>query len=399
LLLVSFKDSKPKLILMKSLPVFLFALILISGLYSCKTKPEKTENPVNAFLLSPSDFDTIIDGKKIELFTLQNPGGIVVQLTNYGATIASVITPDNDGKYADITLGYLDISGYLTDKMNLGCIVGPYANRIGKGLFSIDGVKYQLEKNDGQNSLHSGKNSFSKKVWTATQTDNTVTMVYEAPDMEAGFPGNIKATAVYTLTPDNKLELRISAVTDKKTVINLTNHAYFNLGGEGSGSIYGHQIQIIADAITPVDSTLIPTGEFMPVANTPFDLREPVLISTGIDKKENEQIAFGNGYDHNWVLNNKTGELALAVRLTDPVSKRFLELSTNQPGLQFYSGNFMNGTVTGKSGKVYNFRNAVAMEPQFFPDSPNKANFPSTILEPGKTYEHITVYAFGVTKE
>jgi aldose 1-epimerase len=383
---------------MKTLSVIVLTSLLFIGFYSCKTNPGKPLNPVNALLLSPESFDTTINNTKVQLFTLQNPGGITVQLTNYGATIVSVIALDKDGNYADVTLGYIDINGYLTDKMNLGCIVGPYANRIAKGLFEIDGEKYQLEQNDGKNALHSGKNAFSKKVWTATQHKNVVTMVYEAPDLEAGFPGKITATAIYTLTPDNKLELRITAVSDKKTVINLTNHAYFNLGGEGSGSILGHQIQILADAITPVDSTLIPTGEFLPVENTPFDLRIPVLISNGIDKTDNQQIVFGKGYDHNWVLNNKTGQLALAARLTDPVSKRFLELSTNQPGLQFYSGNFMTGLVTGKSGKTYNFRNALALEPQFFPDSPNQPNFPSTILEPGKLYEHITVYSFGVEK-
>ena len=381
---------------MKYLSILFITITFFLGINSCKTKSGSINNQVKALLLSSENFDTTVNNSHVKLFTLQNQGGIVVQLTNYGATIVSVITPDKNGNYADITLGYKSIKDYFTDKMNLGCIVGPYANRISKGLFTIDGTKYQLEINNGVNTLHSGKNSFSKKVWTSKQNGNTVTMVYEAADLEAGFPGNIKVTAVYTLTPDNRLELRISAETDKKTVINLTNHAYFNLSGEGSGSILGHQIQILADFITPVDSTLIPTGEFMPVENTPFDLRTQVFIGDGIDKNENQQIRYGNGYDHNWVLTNKTGKLAQAVRLADPVSKRILEISTNQPGMQLYTGNFMNGTVTGKSGKQYNYRNALALEPQFFPDSPNHDNFPSTILEPGKTYEHITVYSFGL---
>lgn len=383
---------------MKSLTILFIAILSLSVLNSCSTDSGKSASSVNALLLTPSDFDTIINDTKVELFTLQNIGGITVQLTNYGATIVSVIAPDKDGNYADVTLGYIDIDGYLTDNMNLGCIVGPFANRIAKGNFELDGVKYALEQNDGQNCLHSGKNAFSKKVWTAKKHKNTVTMVYNATDLESGFPGNIKATAVYTLTPDNKLELKITAQTDKKTVINLTNHAYFNLAGEGTGDILSHQIQIFADAITPVDSILIPTGELMPVENTPFDLRNLVAIGDGINKTDNQQIAYGNGYDHNWVLNSKPGELALAVRLIDPVSKRKLEISTNQPGMQFYSGNFMNGKVTGKSGRIYNFRNALAMEPQFFPDSPNQAGFPSTILEPGKLYEHITVYSFGLSE-
>ena len=382
---------------MKLFSIAMTIAVLSAGLNSCTGKTGKNDNPLGSLLLSVENFDTVVNNRKVELYTLQNPEGIAVQLTNYGASIVSVITPDKDGNYADIALGYNDIGGYLTDNMNQGCIVGPFANRIGKGLFTIDGVSYQLELNDnGINTLHSGKNAFSKKVWTATQEGNTVTMVYEAPDMEAGFPGNIIATAVYTLTPDNKLELVITATTDKKTYVSLTNHAYFNLSGEGSGSILGHQIQILADAITPVDSALIPTGVLMPVENTPFDLRNPVLIGDGIDNTDHQQIVYGNGYDHNWVLNNKSGQLALAARLVDPVSKRYMELSTNQPGLQFYSGNFMNGTVTGKSGKLYNFRNALAMEPQFFPDSPNQPAFPSALLEPGKTYEHITVYGFGV---
>ncbi len=382
---------------MKLFSIAMTIAVLSAGLNSCTGKTGKNDNPLGSLLLSVENFDTVVNNRKVELYTLQNPEGIAVQLTNYGASIVSVITPDKDGNYADIALGYNDIGGYLTDNMNQGCIVGPFANRIGKGLFTVEGVTYQLELNDnGINTLHSGKNAFSKKVWTATQEDNKVTMVYEAPDMEAGFPGNIIATAVYTLTPDNKLELVITATTDKKTYVSLTNHAYFNLSGEGSGSILGHQIQILADAITPVDSALIPTGVLMPVENTPFDLRNPVLIGDGIDNTDHQQIVYGNGYDHNWVLNNKSGQLALAARLVDPVSKRYMELSTNQPGLQFYSGNFMNGTVTGKSGKLYNFRNALAMEPQFFPDSPNQPAFPSALLEPGKTYEHITVYGFGV---
>lgn len=381
---------------MKNLTALIVIAFIVTGTFSCKNNSSDSDRKVNALLLSQSDFDTVINGTRTELFTLQNPGGIAVQLTNYGATIVSVITPDKDGNYADITLGYKNIQGYLTDSMNLGCIVGPYANRIAKGKFNIDGTEFQLELNDGPNTLHSGKNAFSKKVWSAVQDGNKVTMEYNAPDMEAGFPGNIKVTAIYTLTSGNKLELKINAVSDKKTFINLTNHAYFNLTGEGTGSILGHEIMIAADAITPVDSTLIPTGELMPVENTPFDLRNSVKIGNGIDKTENQQIAFGRGYDHNWVLNKNEVEPSLAAVLFDPSTLRYMELSTNQPGLQFYSGNFMNGKVVGKSGKTYNFRNALALEPQFFPNSPNQPNFPSTLLEPGKTYEHITVYAFGV---
>ena len=383
---------------MKTILSSLICITFIGIIGSCTGSKDKIDEKVAALLLPEANFDTVVDNREVKLFTLYNPGGIAVQLTNYGASIVSVITPDKDGAFADICLGYNNIEGYLKDNMNQGCIVGPYANRISKALITIDGVEYKLESNEGENTLHSGKNSFSKKVWKAEQEGNKVTMVYEAKDLEAGFPGNITATAIYTLLPENKLELEIRAVTDKKTVVSLTNHAYFNLEGEGSGSILGHKIQIFSDSITPVDQTLIPTGEFMKVENTPFDLRSPVLIGEGIDKTDDQQIVYGNGYDMNWILNDYTGEVKPALILSDPESKRTLELSTNQPGLQFYSGNFMNGTVTGKSGKKYNFRNAVAMEPQFFPDSPNKPGFPSAILEPGKLYDHITVYTFGVEK-
>jgi aldose 1-epimerase len=309
-----------------------------------------------------------------------------------------VVAPGKDGNYTDVTLGYFNIEGYLSDRMYLGCVVGPYANRIAKGRFTIDGMDYQLETNNGPNSLHSGKDAISAKIWKADQEGNVVTMVYEANDMEAGFPGKKTFTAIYTLTADNRLELRMKAVTDKKTFINLTNHAYFNLSGEGAGPVTDHIIQIFADEITPVDSTLIPSGEFMKVENTPFDFREPVRIGDGIDKTSNQQILFGKGYDHNWVLSGENDTVKLAVRLVDPVSKRTLELYTDLPGIQFYSGNFMDGSVTGKSGKAYNYRNALALEPQFFPDSPNHVNFPSTLLEPGKVFDHIIIYSFKIAE-
>ncbi|MCB9013926.1 MAG: galactose mutarotase [Bacteroidales bacterium] len=380
--------------------LFLFSSVCIFIILatSCVPKAETADKQIQSLLIPAENFDTIVDGEPIELFTLKNPGGIAVQLTNYGATIVSVITPDSNGKYADIVLGYKEISSYLTDNMYLGCIVGPFANRIAKGKFELEGQEYHLDINNGENTLHSGKNTFAKKIWKAHQNNNSVSMTYEAKDLEAGFPGNVTATAIYTLKPDNSLELKITAVSDKKTVINLTNHAYFNLEGEGSGSILNEIIRINADAITPVDSALIPTGELMPVEGTPFDFRKDTAIAAGINNADNLQIKFGKGYDHNWVLNGNPGELKLAVKLVDPESKRYLELYTNQPGLQFYSGNFMDGSVTGKSGKKYNFRNALALEPQFFPDSPNQPGFPSTLLEPGMSYEHLTVYSFGVEK-
>ena len=341
-----------------------------------------------------SDFETITGGKEVKLFNLTNENGMIVQITNYGACIVSILLPSIDGNYTDVALGYKNIEGYLNDRMSSGCIVGRYANRISKGSFEIDGVRYQLEINNNENTLHSGSSNYGKFVWDAYQSGDSVFMNYLSPHMDGGFPGELKVSLIYALTDDNKLEMIYTAETTAKTVVNLTNHAYFNLAGEGSGEITGHLIMINGDHITPVNQQLIPSGKFLPVENTPFDLREEVKIGKMIDH-DNEQISFGNGYDHNWVLNKENpGDLSFAASYSDPESGNTLRIYTTEPGIQLYTGNFMNGTLTGKSGTAYHFRNGLALEAQHFPDSPNQPAFPSTLLKPGEKYYQKTVLEF-----
>ena len=345
-------------------------------------------------LVKAKNFSKMVDGKKVELYTLKNEGGVTVKLTNFGACLVQVLMKDKNGVYKDVTLGYNTLEGYQSDKMFLGAIVGRYANRIAGGRFTLNGKAYQLALNDGRNSLHGGLKGFNKVVWDAVQSGNSVTLHYVSPDMEEGFPGELHVTLVYTLTQANELKIDFSAVSNRKTVINLTSHAYYNLAGEGSGDILGHVLQIFGDKITPVDKSLIPTGKLLSVDNSPFDFRKPKPIGRDIGDTLNEQIKFGNGYDHNWVLNKSADSLTLAARLSEPVSGRMLEVWTTDPGIQFYSGNFMNGSVIGKSGRPNNFRNAVALEAQHFPDSPNHPEFPSVVLKPGNTYHHLIVLKF-----
>ncbi|HPO64853.1 MAG TPA: aldose epimerase family protein [Bacteroidales bacterium] len=377
---------------------FVSAVLATLLVAACSTKKQEN-NQFEAVdtLVKASAFQREIDGKQVNLYTLTNDSGMVVKITNYGARIVSMLVPDKNDKYDDITLGYNSIDGYLNDNMYLGCVVGRYANRIGKATFKLDGKTYKLYANDNGNSLHGGLKGFDKKVWDATQQGDTLTLTYTSPDGEEGYPGTLKVTVQYILTNNNELIMKYEATTDKKTVLNLTNHAYYNLHGEGNGDILDHYLEIFASQTTAVDSLLIPTGELADVTNTPFDFRKPHKIGERINE-DNEQLKNGKGYDHNWVLDKKDNELALAVRLTDSISGRVLELYTTEPGIQVYSGNFMNGKVVGKSGKPYNYRGAIAMEPQHFPDSPNKPNFPSVVLEPGKTYTQTSIVKIGIVK-
>ncbi len=374
--------------------------LLTAFLLSYCSKPKSVNNNFEAVdtLVKKEAFQKEIDGKKVDLFVLQNDSGMVVKITNYGARIVSILVPDKNGKYDDITLGYPTIDGYLTDSMYLGCVVGRYANRIGKAQFKLDGKLYKLAANDHGNSLHGGNKGFSARVWDAVQQGDTLTLTYTSPDMEEGYPGNLTVKVQYILTNDNEIIMNYEATTDKKTVVNLTNHAYYNLHGEGNGTILDHFLEIFANQTTEIDSLLIPTGKLVDVKDTPFDFNTPHTIGERINT-DNEQIKFGKGYDHNWVLNKKEGEFALAVRLTDTISGRILELYTTEPGVQVYSGNFMNGSVKGKSGKPYEYRTAIAMEPQHFPDSPNKPNFPSTILNPGEKYTQTSIVKIRIQKQ
>ncbi len=383
----------------------IFSLVLLAGLaaFSCKQSTTPTNSqPIikNNFktTVKAENFKKEINGKQVDLFTLKNSEGAVVMVTNYGARIVSIQMPDKNGEFADVTLGYNSIDEYLTDSYFFGCVAGRYANRIAKGQFEIDGQKYQAELNEGENMLHGGKIGFDKLVWDAKQdSTNKLTLTLLSPDGDQGFPGNLNVKVVYTLTDDNEVVMDYEATTDKTTVVNLTNHAYFNLKGEGNETILDHEMQIFASNTTPVATDLIPTGEITSVEGTPLDFRSPKKIGKDINV-ETEQMKNGNGYDHNWVLDKKEGELSLALRLSEETSGRVLELYTTEPGVQFYSGNFIDGTVAGKAGDIYKYRSGLAIEPQHFPDSPNHDNFPGTVLKPGETYTQKSVLKFSVMK-
>lgn len=373
------------------------SLILMLGMVvACAPKKEKEEAHAG---IQRSRFGNMADGQAIDLYTLTNLHGMQVGITNYGGRVVSIQVPDRSGQMADVVLGFDDLQGYLGDNPFFGAIVGRYANRIAKGRFTLDGVEYKLPVNDGPNSLHGGLKGFDKRVWTAqeiTTPQPALELTYLSKDGEEGYPGDLNVKVVYTLTDDNELKIDYSATTDKDTVLNLTNHSYFNLAGAGNGDILKQVIMINADRFTPVDATLIPTGELREVAGTPFDFRQPTAIGARINA-DDQQLKFGKGYDHNFVLNREGSGLVLAARVTDPESGRVLEVLTTQPGLQFYTGNFLDGTIHGKGGKVYGHRSAFCLETQHFPDSPNHPSFPSTELKPGETYHEVTVFKFSTT--
>jgi len=342
------------------------------------------------------------DGQPVDLYVLTAKGGAEACITNYGGAVVSLKVPDRNGKLADVVLGYDNADGYVNDKSFFGALVGRYGNRIGHAQFALDGKTYTLAKNNGENSLHGGIMGFNKAVWTAkiipAKDGQSLELSYLSKDGEEGFPGNLKVSVVYTLTDSNALRITYSAISDKKTVVNLTNHSYFNLAGQGSGDILGHLLIIQADKFTPVDAGLIPTGEFRDVAATPFDFRKELAIGARIDQDE-EQLKLGGGYDHNFVLQRSNDpEESLAARVLEPVSGRVLEVWTTEPGVQFYTGNFLDGKTIGKGGVTYPRRSAFCLETQHFPDSPNQPKFPSVVLNPGERYHTITTYKFSVKK-
>lgn len=348
-----------------------------------------------------SDFGTMPDGRAVELFTLTNARGMEVAVATYGATIVLLKVPDRDGQLDDVVLGYPTLDGYLEASPYFGSIVGRYGNRIAGGRFTLDGKTYRLATNDGPNHLHGGLRGFDKVVWDAvpSETDSTATvaLTYTSPAGEEGYPGTLRARVAYTLTPSSELLVEYQATTDAPTPVNLTQHTYFNLAGAGRGDILGHELTIAADRYTPVDATLIPTGELALVAGTPFDFRTPHAIGARI-AQEHEQLRRGRGYDHNFVLTREGTGLASAARVVEPTTGRTLEISTTEPGIQLYSGNFLDGTITGKEGLVYGHRAGFCLETQHFPDSPNQPTFPSTTLRPGEEYRSTTVFAFGVMR-
>ena len=338
-------------------------------------------------------------GKPIDMVTLKNKNGIELTAISYGGIITSLKVPDRAGKFADVVLGFDKLENYWADPPPpfFGAIIGRYGNRIAKGKFTLGGKTYTLATNNPPNHLHGGNKGFDKQLWTITTKESgegsSAIFTRTSPDGEEGYPGTLQVRVTYTLTDKNELILDYHATTDKPTPVNLTQHTYWNLAGEGSGDILGHQLTINADRFTPVDTTLIPTGELASVSGTPFDFRQPTAIGARIDQN-NDQLKKGPGYDHNWVLNRKGSGPEFAARLRDPQSGRTLEIATTEPGLQFYSGNFLDGALTGKSGKPYARRTGLCLETQHFPDSPNQPNFPSTILQPGKSYDSRTVVTF-----
>jgi aldose 1-epimerase len=353
-------------------------------------------------ILDPQKFCSEIDGKQVDLYAIKNQNGMVVQITNLGAKIEQILIPDRDGKFGDVALGYESIDQVRDRQPSMGAFIGRFANRIAEGKFSLDGKQYQLALNNGGNSLHGGSKGSRFVVFDAKQLDPaSVQMTYTFKDREENYPGNLITTVVYAVTDDNQLTLSWHAVTDKRTIANFTGHTFFNLAGEGSGDILNHMVTINADHFTPVNANLIPTGEIRPVAGTPFDFTKSIAVGARINQ-DDQQLKYGNGYDHNYVLNRRSpGEIGFAARIMDPASGRVMELWTTQPGMQFFSGNTLEGKQpgdVGKGGKVYNFRSAFCVEPQHFPDSPNQPHFPSTVVEPGKPFTGKIVYKFSVAK-
>jgi aldose 1-epimerase len=371
---------------------------------SCNNSPQKAnkqdKRKTEAKLPSADAFKATIDGKATSFYVLKNKNNMQAAITNYGGRLVSLLVPDANNQLVDVVAGFDSVLQYqASTEPYFGATIGRYGNRIAKGKFSLDGKQYTLFTNNGVNTLHGGKIGFQYVVWDAQQTsDTSLELTYLSKDMEEGYPGNLSVKVIYSLTADNSLQINYEATTDKKTVVNLTNHAFFNLNGEGSGTINNHTLMINADHYTPVDSTLIPTGAIAIVENTAFDFRKPVTIGARIDANE-EQLKNGKGYDHNFVLDkSKPNGLNHAATVTGDQTKITMDVYTLEPGLQFYGGNFMQSKNTMKGGKKDEFRTAFCLETQHFPDSPNQPSFPSTVLEPGKQYKTTSVYTFTVKK-
>ena len=368
-------------------------ILCVALLVGCAT-PSKPGAKIVA-----KSFGKTEDGAPVKIFTLRNARGVEAKISNYGGIVTSLKVPDRSGKMSDVVLGYDTLAEYLKRNPHFGCLVGRYGNRIAKGKFTLNGKTYQLATNNGPNALHGGIKGFDKRVWQAKPVESklgpALELHYVSKDGEEGYPGNLTVTAVYTLTDDNALRLDYTATTDKDTIVNLTHHSYFNLAGKGD--ILGHEVMIASDEFTSVDETLIPTGELRSVKGTPFDFNTPTTIGARINDAD-EQLKFGKGYDHNWVIKKPTGQLGLMARVTEPTTGRVLEVLSTEPGLQFYTGNFLDGTIKGKGGWVYKSRSGFCMEPQHYPDSPNKPNFPSVVLKPGDIYKNTIIYRFSTAR-
>lgn len=380
---------------------YIWTLCCISILmnWGCQSNTNK-ENTMSKLSVSSTSFGNTPEGEA-QLFTLKNTNGLEVDISTFGGTITRWSAPDKDGNFDDVILGFKDLSSYQGTHPYFGSLVGRYANRIALGKFTLEGKSYSLAINNPPNALHGGPLGFHKKLWIAKSLEEKdavgVVLTLNSPDMEEGYPGNLKVEVTYRLNDKNELSIDYKATTDKTTVVNLTNHAYFNLKGEGNGDILDHQLKIFANQFTPVDSTLIPLENHADVDNTPFDFREWHLIGERVNS-EFDQIIRGKGYDHNFVLNKNGDELSVAAQVWEASSGRLLEVKTTQPGMQFYCGNFLDGSLTGKKGNKYAFRNGFCLETQHFPDSPNHPTFPTTVLKPGETFQSKTIYSLQVSK-
>lgn len=369
-----------------------FAAIAMAALTACGAAD-------NVKLVDARNFESTIDGKQVALYTLKSETGMTMQVTNFGGHVVSLWTPDKNGTMGDVVLGHNTLKEYVDfqGERFIGCVVGRYANRIAKGEFTIDSITYHVPLNNNGQSLHGGLKGLDQVVWDVDSVGtDMIQLSILSPDGAEGYPGNLKVTMTYALTPDNEFKITYRATTDKPTVVNLSHHGFFNLKGECAGTINDHLLTINADYITPVDSVLIPTGELMPVAGTPFDFNQPTAIGDRVND-DNEQLRCGNGYDHNWVLRRSTdNDVELAATVYEPTSGRVMEVYTNQPGLQFYGGNFFDGNGIGKCGDTFKYREAIALETQKFPDGPNQPQFPSVRLNPDEEYYHVCIYKFSV---
>jgi len=368
-----------------------FLSIIVAMRISAAEAPKRPE-------ISSASFGKTPAGTEAQLYMLRNIHGMEARITTYGGIVTYLSAPDRAGRYADVVLGYDRLEHYIRGRSYFGALIGRYANRIAKAGFSLNGRQYTLAANDGANSLHGGRVGFDRVIWRIERSEVTaegpqLDLRYVSQAGEEGYPGTLTVNVLYTLTNDNSLRVDYTATTDQDTVINLTQHSYFNL--RSHGDILSHVMQINADKFTPTDSALIPTGEMRSVVNTPFDLRKPTEVGAHIDAND-EQLKFGKGYDHNWIINKPVGQLVVAASVYEPTTGRALEVLSTEPGLQFYSGNFLDGTTVGKRGQTYAYRNGFCLEPQHFPDSPNHPDFPSTVLKPGQTYKSTIVYRFSV---
>jgi aldose 1-epimerase len=388
---------------MTAWPLFLITsiaiLAVLGGCSNAESRTSSSGTSESSDDVASESFGTMPDGTEVQLFTLRNANGIQMQVTNYAAAITTLLVPDRDGNFEDVVLGFDSLDDYLAEHPHFGSVIGRYGNRIGQSRFELDGEVFELTPNDGGNHLHGGDVGFDRVLWTAEPFSRAgergIVFAYVSTDGEEGYPGTLTARVTYTLTDDDELIFDYHATTDRATHVNLTQHSYFNLAGHSSGTILDHELTILASAFTPTDDELIPTGEIRPVAGTPFDFTSPQSIGTRIDQ-EDDQLRFGLGYDHNFVIDRNGSGLTLAAVLRDPASGRVMRVYTEEPGVQFYSGNFLDGTITGKDGAVYEYRSGLCLETQHFPDSPNQPDFPSTILRPGEVYSTRTVHTFSV---